>query len=502
MVVDLTPYSTAKPFFGPLESWLPPDDAERLASYQLYEAIYKNVPEAFRVIQRGTEQNPIYIPSGKTIVEACNRYLAKRWTYALVPDAGTDEERATLGALLQNTFIRENMYAKFATQKKWGLIRGDAIWHITADENKDLGKRISIHELDPGSYFPIYDPVDDSKVVGCHLVDQFDKGEGKGIVLRRQTYRRDSKTKKVSYEITWWEMGAWDDRENSGQKLKVAAPPADFVGVPAYDLPDEITQIPVYHVKNERSPNAQFGTSELSGLERVIASINQSISDEELALVLEGLGLYSTTSGPPTDPETDEETEWQIGPGYVVEIDPDSNFTRVNGVGSITPMQDHIGYLEKTMREASGTPDIAIGIVDSAVAESGVALQLKMSPLLSKNEEKEQVILGTMDQMMYDLVTMWFAAYEELVTPARVVSIIDDPLPVNRDAILGEIILLLTNNIISIPYAQQMISEKLGYEFPTEMLEDIVTEQAQLAAAKNTDPFTARVAKELDEETA
>lgn len=495
MPVDLTPYSTARPFFGAKETWLPEEDAERLAAYQLYEAIYRNVPHSFEVIQRGSEQNPIYIPSGKTIVEACNRYLAKRWTFALDPTLGTDEERAELSFVLQNTFIREEMYAKFATQKKWGLIRGDAVWHITANPNKEQGKRLSIHELDPGSYFPIYDPVEDTKVVGCHLVDQFDN-EGKGVVIRRQTYRKDPVSQLITYELTWWETGGWDDREGSGQTLKKADPPPDFVGIPAFALPSQITALPVYHVKNERAPGNPFGSSELAGLERVIGGVNQAISDEELALAMEGLGVYATTSGPPVD-ENGNEENWRMGPGYVVEHDPDSTFERVNGVNTVRPILDHLGYLEKAMREASGTPDIAIGKVDSQIAESGISLQLQMAPLLSKNEEKEQVLLAIMDQMLYDIVTMWLPAYEDLTSPARAVSIVDDPLPINRDATIKEVVMLLVNQVISVAYAQQYLSEKLGYEFPDEMLDDIVKEQEALAAARNTDPFMARVNREL-----
>lgn len=496
-MADMTPYSTAKAFFGPQQTWITPEDAERIAAYQLYEAIYRNVPDAFKIIQRGTEQNPIYVPSGKTIVEACNRFLAKHWTFALSPRDGSDGDRETLSTFLSNLFIREEMYAKFATQKKWGLIRGDAVWLVTADENKDPGKRLSIHEIDPASYFPIYDVVDDSKIVGVHLVDQFPSGDGGPVVLRRQTYRKDQVSRLISYEVTWWEMGAWDDREGSGQDLKPTTPPEGFVGVSAYTLPSDITSIPVYHVKNDRSPGSLFGVSELSGLERVIAGVNQSISDEELTLALEGLGLYATTSGPPVDDDGNE-TEWEIGPGYVVEIDPESTFTRVDGVKSIDPVQNHIGYLERTMREASGTPDVAIGKIDASVAESGISLALQFSPLLSKNEEKEQVLLTRIDHMLYDIVTMWMPAYEGITTPARAVSIVDDPLPINRKQIIDEISALLAASLISIEYAQQLLSEKLGYEFPEEMLEKIVVEQGALAEARNRDPFAARVQKELD----
>lgn len=493
---DLTPYSTAAPFFGVPQSWIPVEDRERIQSYQLYESIYRNVPDAFKIVQRGSEQNPIYVPSGKTIVDAANRYLAKRWTFAVQPTLGSDAERAALNAMLQNLFIREEMWDKFATQKKFGLIRGDAVWLITANENKDPGKRISIHEVDPASYFPIYDPVNDTKVVGAHLVDQFlnDKGD---TIVRRQTYRKDDATGRITYEVTWWEIGAWDDRENSGQELKRATPPLGFTAQPTFALPDIITAIPLYHIRNDRTANSVFGTSELAGMERLIAGINQAISDEELALVLEGLGLYATTSGPPTN-EDGEETEWGIGPGYVVEIDAESEFKRVNGVGSITPMQDHIKYLEDKMFQSSGTPLIAIGKVDASRAESGIALMMEMSPLLAKNEEREGSLLSRMDHMLYDLVTMWLPAFEGTSTEARAVSIVDDPMPQNRKAVLDELLALLGAGAISIAYFQQQISEKLGFEFPEEMLADIVSEQARLAEARNRDPFMQRVVQELE----
>lgn len=498
MALDLTPYSSIKPYMGPLESWLPAEDATRMAAYQLYEAMYRNVPDSFKIVQRGTDANPIYIPSAKTIIEAKNRFLAKKWTYALDPRLGTDGDRAALDTMLTTLFRREMMWSKFATQKRYGLIRGDAVWHIVADEAKPAGKRISVYEVDPAAYFPIEDPWNPDKVLGCHLVEPVETEPGSGkTVIKRQTYRKENG--KVTYELSWWETGGWDDREGSGQTLKKAQqiPDGDWNKPVLLTLPDPITSIPVYHIKNSRTPNASFGSSELAGLERIVAAVNQAISDEELTLALEGLGLYATNSGPPVDDDGNE-TNWRIGPGWVVELDQDAEFKRVTGVSTVAPMQEHISYLEAKMREASGVPDIAIGNVDVQTAESGIALAFKMSPILSGNEEKEQEILSVMDHMLYDLSTMWFPAFEQLsVTDAQAVSIVDDPLPINRKAVLDEILQLLTAQVISIAYAQQLISEKLGYDFPAEMLAAIATEQETLAKAKNADPFMARVAAEL-----
>lgn len=501
-MADLTPYATAKPFLGVLETWLPADDAMRIGAYAFYESIYRNVPDAFKVVQRGTDANPIYIPSAKTIIEAKNRFLAKRWNFTMDPRIGTDADRATLSGVLDNLFRREGVWTKFATQKRYGLIRGDAVWHVVADPLKPEGKRISIYEVDPAAYFPIEDPYNPDKILGVHLAQPILLESG-ATSIKRQTYRKDPATGVITYELTWWESGAWDDREGSGQELKPAKeiPEGDVnKPIPATALPPAITSIPVYHVKNSRVPNESFGTSELEGFERIIGGVNQAISDEELTLALQGLGFYFTTSGPPVDDDGNE-TTWKVGPGWVVEIDQDSTFGRVNGVGSVAPMLDHIAYLEKAMREAAGVPDIAVGSVDVATAESGIALAFKMSPILAANEEKELEILTKMDHLLYDLVTMWLPTFEGLASPARAVSIVDDPLPVNRQAVIDEVVALMGTDppLMSAEYARQYLSEKLGFEFATTMGEAIVAEQTSLAAARNTDPYRARVEQELAE---
>ena len=500
-MADLTPYSTAEPFFGVLQGWLSIDDAQRLAAYQLYEAMYRNDSSAYELIRRGSESNPIYIPSAKTIIEACNRYLAKSWTFAIDPRLGTPADRDAVKLKLDTLFRREEMWSKFATQKRFGLIRGDTVWHITGDLLKPLDKRISVYEIDPAAYFPIYDDVNTDRLVGCHIAEPMLVAIGSTeIVIRRQTYRKDLLTGAITYEVTFWETGGWDDRPESAQVLKQAKKtPDDGVPVAVTVLDPRITAIPVYHIKNNRTPMAPFGSSELQGLERVAAGVSQSISDAELSLALAGLGVYVTTSGSPVD-ENDEETEWVIGPGYVAEIDPESTFVRLKGITSVTPVTDLVSYLEKAMREASGTPEIAIGQVDVAVAESGIALQLKMGPLLAKNAEKEQEMLAIYDHMLYDLTHMWFPVFEDLDAPdIMAVSIVDDPMPMNRKSTLDEIIIMLTNGVISIAYAQSYISEKLGYDFPDEMLATIVEEQKAIAAVRNLDPFMSRVAQELGE---
>lgn len=480
-----------------MPSWLGAADAERIASYQLYEDMYWNMPDTYKLMQRGSEANPIYVPSARVIIDATNRFLAKDWDYVIDPRVGTPADREAIHAALQRLFKREMIWAKFGTQKKYGLIRGDAVWHIIADPTKPAGRRLSVYEVDPASYFPIYLDDDLDRLVGCHLVDQVEYD--KKTVIRRQTYRRDLTTGVITTELALFESAAWDDRDitpyapgtgGAGPKLKLLKQL-----VPVTALPATITALPVYHIKNSRTPASPFGSSELRGLERIAAAVNQAISDQELSLAMDGIGLYATTSGPPVDADGNE-TSWILGPGRVVELDAEAEFKRVSGVTSL-PALEHVKFLLEEQRRAAGVPDIAAGMVDVTVAESGIALQLQLSPLLAKNAEKEAEMLGVYDHMLYDLVHAWLPTFEGVGGEVEVASIVADPMPVNHEKRVDELLKLVAANIITAAYAREKLTE-LGYDFPENMGADVVMEQAALSEAVAGDPFMTRVASELD----
>lgn len=89
-----------------------------------------------------------------------------------------------------------------------------------------------------------------------------------------------------------------------------------------------------------------------------------------------------------------------------------------------------------------------------------------------------------LDQMLYDLVNMWFPAYEGLDPGGVTLRVMfGDPLPVDRVAVLKEILDLLAAKVISVQYAQRLVRERLGYDIPTDMMAQIVEEQGQLLDA-------------------
>ena len=487
MAVEEIQYSTSKQWVGPADdaNIVGEIDKLRIAAYNLYDGMYHNRQESLKIQVRGEDQLPIYMPSSKKIIEATSRYLMVGFDYftksALAasddvePDNPINADNQTSATTVESYFAkffkREKVKAKFINQKRYCLVRGDAIWYITADPKKKQGERLSLHELDPRQYFPIDDPNDNTRIIGCHIVDTVQdptKPDDKNaLVARRQTFRKETNSdgtfSHISSERTCWELGKWDDRILDPEELKRVPNPSQ--DVEKFSLPTQISQLPIYHLKNNTLPNSGFGMSELSGMETLIFAINQSITDEDLTMIMQGLGMYVTNAAPPVN-EDQSPGDWNVGPGQVIELGTDQEFTRVTGVTSVSPYTEHMKTLDDGLSQGSGTPEIAIGAVDVAVAESGIALMLQMGPILAKNAEKELEWILTTDQMFHDIVEMWLPAYEEIQPNGNsVLTIVDDPMPVNRDAKIQEIILLYTSGVITLSMVVQVLME-LGYQFP------------------------------------
>jgi hypothetical protein len=456
-----TPYSTVVPFATTLPGWVPAAEAERILSYQIYEEIYWNHPETFKLMLRGTDSRPIYIPSGRIIVDAICRYTAKKFSLNI---AGTDAQVAT--DAFNALFARERFVSKLASAKKFGMIRGDWLFHVTADDTKLAGSRISLHIVDPASYFPIYDDATGLHIVKVHLAEQFTDNAG-NVRVRRQTYE------KLPTGLIQSSLGVFDiDKWATGDSAAL------LIEVPPHVLPAEITAIPVYHIRNMVQDEAPYGSSEMRGIERIMAAINQGISDQDLSLALDGLGVYRSSNGAPVD-DNGEDTAWVIGPGRVVE---DASFERIPGISSVAPYGDHLDRLDGYLKEVSGTPDIAVGKVDVTVAESGVALALQMAPILSRGEEKETEIKEVLAQMFYDL-RFFFAAYEQIsMNDVAVLPSFGDPLPVNVKAEVDLVIAMMSTvpPLMSAVTARERLA-RVGINFSIDEITRI-SQEAKMAA--------------------
>lgn len=479
---DVTPYSTVAPLFGPPPSWVPVEEQERIQSYLTYEDIYWNRPETFQLIARGSENKPIYVPSGRIIVDTINRYVGTGLDFFVDPNVGTPASQLAAQQAFTALFRREKFKSRYAANKRFGLIRGDWLWHVTANPLKAPGTRISIKAVDPASWFPVFSDEDPDRLVKVHLAEQFRTLDGKDRI-KRLTYER------LENGLILRSEGIFEVKDWQLQEV-----PEAITLAPA-TLPPQITAFPVYAIKNFEEPQNPYGSSELRGLERIIGAVNQAVSDEDLALALEGLGLYATDGAGPID-EDGNDVPWTLGPGEVVENAP--GFKRINGISSVTPYTDHIKLLMDFMKDASGAGDAAIGKIDVQVAESGVALALHLAPTLAKAEEKDQEIIDVHAQMFFDLVNGWFPAYEGLnFTDVAVLPVLGEKLPRNRKQEVADILLMVDAKVMSLTTARERLGE-LGFNFAADEVLRLAQEAALAAdQAAAGDPLAQRMDAEL-----
>jgi len=494
MANDFTPYATGRALFGGVAkpSFISDSlEIERLQSYLLYEQIYWNAPEIFKLSMRGTNNMPIYVPSGRTIVDTSNRYTANNFSLNIKPKTGDQDTNDVIAArmAMSDLFARERFLPKFLGAKRYCQIQGDWIWHVTADPFKPVGQRLTLVTLDPSMYFPMRDPNNVEKIIGVQLVQEVQEDGDQAIqrLMYLKIVTATSVTITVQEDIM--KLDEWQDVEAT--PIRVVKPPTA--------LPPEITTIPVYHTKNFEEPNNPFGSSELRGLETVMAALNQTMSDEELALALEGIGQYVTDAPHPVNPTTKQLVPWQLGPGSINHIPQGHKFDRVDGVSSVAPYGDHYDRLWNAAKWASASPDIAVGTVDVQTAESGIALALQMSPILAKAGEKDELITATHDQMFFDIITMWYPAYEETTfNEVTVECLVGEKLPIDRAARFQELNDMLDRQVIDTQYYRTEAA-KLGYVFPADIGARVVAEKKALAPA---DPLMDRVGSELGNDTA
>lgn len=481
MATAFTPYSTIAEFFAQKPAWIPDElDQARIQAYAAYEQMYWNAPDTFKISLRGTNNLPIYVPSARTIIDTTNRYVGAEFTVAVTGSSETDVAAARLA--IADLMKRERFLSRFEGAKQYGLIQGDWVWHVTADEAKDVGRRLRLTALDPSLYFPVTSPDDVDRIIAVHLAHVVTTADGEQV--RRLTYRK-TETGQITVEEGLFLTTAWYALD--------AAP--ETVLRPVTALPPEITAIPVYHTKNTEEPGNPFGSSELRGLERVMGAVNQTMSDEDLALALMGIGMWATDASHPIDPETKKQVPWQLGPGRVVHHDG-SKFDKVAGVGNLAESYGaHYDRLWQAIFQASSTPEVAVGTVDVSIAQSGVALQLQLGPMLSKAGVKNRLVKDSHDQLFYDILHMWMPAYEEtsFAEDTGVECATGSAVPVDREARFTELNDMFDRGLITADFYRSE-AMKLGYRFPEGM--GALAEAEFEKRTAMTDGFADRVAQE------
>lgn len=490
-----TPWSTVAPLITAKPGWVPEIDRERVLSYDQYDALYWNNNSNLRLIMRGTDDAiPIYVPEARTIIEATQRYVGAGFGFQVTSTVGTPGNQELALQAFTNLFRRERIRSRYNDNKRFGLVRGDWCWHVTADSLKAQGSRLRIMPVHPGNYFPVFesdvvDGGDPDRIVKVHIAERIVGSDGKAFV-RRQTYERlDPLSTQITSSCFIFDEDKWF--VEGGEPTAVILPPTQ--------LDPAITAFPVYHVTNRTEPLNPWGSSELRGLERILAALTQSVSDSDMALALEGLGVYYTESGGTFKDSTGTVVEPQLYPGTILR---GTKLERVQGIGSIQPYGEHIERLVRFCREASGTPDVAVGKVDVAVAESGVALQLQLGPMLSKAAEADDHIMDVHTQMFYDLVQGWFPAYEQMnFTDTEVMPTLGAKVPPNVAATVTTVSGLVVAKIMSRETAREALTA-VGIKFADDeearLTEDATADAAEASLGAPQDATDAQFQQEAD----
>lgn len=493
-------YSTISQYALPTPGWVPVLHQPRIMAYSLYDQIYwSHIDTTYKLMNRGLdgEDQPLYVPSSRIIIDTMDRYVGTGLTYGIDAETGTAQSqllaRQTFGAL----FARERFSSRFAASRRGNLLtQGDMVWHITADPNKPEGTRLSILAVKPESYFPTMEDElvsggDPDKIAQVRLVDLFLDGDA--TMARVQLYDRTVDDVGTIYSsLTIWKQDEWFDPKKAPQAVLV----------PPTALPAVFTSFPVYHIPNGSETGEVFGSSELRGLETLQAALNQSNTDEDISIALMGLGVFAT-DGPsrPLD-QNGNPTNWMLYPGIVIENS--AGLRRLDGITTVQPYTDHINRIEGYLADASGATDAARGRIEVTTAESGVALQLRLGPTLSKAKVKDQVIEDVHAQMFFDLVNMWLPTFEGVnITDVRVFPQFGDKLPLNRDAEATVISNLYVAGLVSAGSARKYLD---GHGFagvfdPSEA-ELILAEKVATAAAEGADPAVDRATNELTGQSA
>jgi hypothetical protein len=467
------PYASIKPFLGEPPKWFPEDVRERVASYIKYDELYWNEDTQFQLRVLDGEE-PLYIPNARTIVDTTSHFLLKGLTVT-TPEPSKNQDTE----ILLNKFLdRETFYQKFQVAKHSGCSRGDFVLHLTADPMKSQGSRISINSVHPGIVVPIYEDDDPTKLIRVHLVTILaDERDETKQVIHKLTYEYEGvgDARKVMREEGIYELDPeWYGPTPKLVKQVIARSP----------LPDPITVIPVYWFKNIDWESQMFGSSELRGFIRLLQGVSQATTDEQTALALEGLGVYATDSGRPVN-DQGKEIDWVVQPARVMEVVSGAYFRRVEGLSTLKPFMDHIGYLESKLFEGAALTDVALGRVDVQTAQSGIALAIKFMPTLAKIDERDLAGVGRVKQLFHDWKA-WMAAYENtFIDPELEFEVVlGDKLPGNNVERVNELNNMFDRGIISKKYYRAEM-HKLGYEFPEDIEQQIEEEKkkdAELAA--------------------
>lgn len=373
--------------------WVGAENKRRLVAYTILEAYRRNVARWY-VTASSEEVRDIrreYGDPDLLMRQVASSVLGRG--YRIRVEDGDDTESGpekTRQDELAEWSEDEQMELKLLENEHNALSLGDSVLWFSYSSRK---KRVRVHVIDPGFYFPVYQADADgedypSRVHLAWEFEDWDRGSQRDIrYVRRITFElRDVPAYSVPYQdepasqrcymtdATWtidaldWEMR---DRGPDDFKPSKAVFRTNEDGQSIDDLDLGVDFIPVVHLAN--FGGHPWGTSLFTNVAHVIDDIQMCDTDAAEAADVAG--------GPPIVVAGADGSEAKTyGPKTVWTVPTGGQASVLDTSGGLDSLENHGDKLYKRFTVNSRVPREILGITGAAEAPSGTALALSFNP--------------------------------------------------------------------------------------------------------------------------
>ncbi len=489
-------------------SWVPRDQARRLAAYRLLRAYADNVTRYFmpdNLTDADREKYREYGHGGLLVDQARAAVLGDTQTIT-VPAAHDDvDEQTTQQQVEAAARIEEQLqdWARLERLALWLLnvegdatTLGDGIYELQWDP--DRGRPV-LEVWDPGFYFPVLEGLRIGEYPGTiHMAWEETTDDDRDTYLHRVTWRlgpirpatvdatyppeyaytdegRPIPQDGDSFNATTgqlerryaWQSDAeppstvtchlthaiWNLRDLRGDLFDLSPEKARYVirkdGVELRDYDLRLDFIPLLHMPNTITKD-HFGQSIIMRVAQVLDDLHGADSDlaENSALVGSTPLKTKGVPGGPLD----------AGPGarFALTADQDAEFLDTSK--ALDALIKYVGKLEKTLSTNSRLAEALLGRIDASDVPSGYALALSFSPTSSLVREL-RAVRDEKYSLLLKMVTRMYQGGKVLPagpTPAAELHL-GAWLPADVDGVVEHVTGLLEAKAISTPTAVAML---------------------------------------------
>jgi len=398
-IIDQWSYFDYKPAMNEFKfnnlapGWVPEDDRRRLTAYTMLAGYVRNNSRAWlpstlnedEILNRREYGDPA------TLVDSIVSSVMGESQKILV-DGAVDEDPAIPGAVIQQILLeewafKERLMSKVLENERRTTELGDAVYVIGWDPEKN---RPRLRVYDPGFYFPIIDPSNDSEYPKTvHLAWEFERKNEftneKQNFLRRITWAllpleeprrypwQPPEEADSNISCFMWD-GEWLLSE--GQRgLFDLSEEAAFWSMYGVDLGFDF--IPVVHLPNTSCEIEHFGVSSLARVLQILDDIVSTDTDLQASSATTGSPPIAITgTAIPTD---DQGRITTYGPGTVLKTG-DGNATMIDTSRSLDALLEYDKHLLSRLSVNSRIPEALLGRVKPNEVPSGIALTLSFTP--------------------------------------------------------------------------------------------------------------------------